>query len=134
LLHATSSGIRQAQTVILALRFVRDGVVLADVMVVEPVFALQDADQLFDRRSLFGGGCVPCFSWSCLSKVCEPAAVIESGLPAPPRVRRFHLTGTDWHPESTLPPASLKEAVKTHSVGQISHALYDVGGEYRRNM
>jgi isobutyryl-CoA mutase len=30
--------------------------------------------------------------------------------------------------------ASLMEAVKTHSLGQISHALYDVGGEYRRNM
>jgi methylmalonyl-CoA mutase len=29
---------------------------------------------------------------------------------------------------------SLIEAVKTHSLGQISHALYDVGGEYRRNM
>ena len=29
---------------------------------------------------------------------------------------------------------SLVEAVKTHSVGQISHALYEVGGEYRRNM
>jgi methylmalonyl-CoA mutase len=29
---------------------------------------------------------------------------------------------------------SLMEAVKTHSLGQISHALYDVGGEYRRNM
>lgn len=26
------------------------------------------------------------------------------------------------------------EAVKTHSLGQISHALYDVGGEYRGNM
>lgn len=30
--------------------------------------------------------------------------------------------------------ACLMEAVKTHSLGQISHALYDVGGEYRRNM
>ncbi|WP_119717919.1 methylmalonyl-CoA mutase family protein [Cognatilysobacter tabacisoli] len=30
--------------------------------------------------------------------------------------------------------ASLMDAVKTHSLGQISHALYDVGGEYRRNM
>ncbi len=30
--------------------------------------------------------------------------------------------------------AELLEAVKTHSLGQISHALYDVGGEYRRNM
>ncbi len=29
---------------------------------------------------------------------------------------------------------SLIDAVKTHSLGQISHALYDVGGEYRRNM
>ena len=29
---------------------------------------------------------------------------------------------------------TLIEAVKTHSLGQISHALYDVGGEYRRNM
>ena len=29
---------------------------------------------------------------------------------------------------------SLMGAVKTHSLGQISHALYDVGGEYRRNM
>jgi methylmalonyl-CoA mutase len=29
---------------------------------------------------------------------------------------------------------ALMGAVKTHSLGQISHALYDVGGEYRRNM
>ena len=29
---------------------------------------------------------------------------------------------------------ALVEAVKTCSLGQISHALYDVGGEYRRNM
>jgi len=29
---------------------------------------------------------------------------------------------------------ALVDAVKTHSLGQISHALYDVGGEYRRNM
>ena len=29
---------------------------------------------------------------------------------------------------------ALVEAVKTHSLGQISHALYNVGGEYRRNM
>ena len=29
---------------------------------------------------------------------------------------------------------SLIEAVKYNSLGQISHALYDVGGEYRRNM
>ncbi|MGY0556565.1 methylmalonyl-CoA mutase family protein [Lysobacter sp. A421] len=30
--------------------------------------------------------------------------------------------------------AALMQAVKTHSLGQISHALYEVGGEYRRNM
>lgn len=30
--------------------------------------------------------------------------------------------------------AALVEAVKANSLGQISHALYDVGGEYRRNM
>ena len=29
---------------------------------------------------------------------------------------------------------ALMEAVKIHSLGQISHARYDVGGEYRRNM
>jgi isobutyryl-CoA mutase len=29
---------------------------------------------------------------------------------------------------------SLLEAVKYNSLGQISHALYEVGGEYRRNM
>ncbi len=29
---------------------------------------------------------------------------------------------------------ALMQAVKTHSLGQISHALYEVGGEYRRNM
>ena len=30
--------------------------------------------------------------------------------------------------------AALMEAVKTHSLGQISYALYDVGGEYRRSI
>jgi isobutyryl-CoA mutase len=30
--------------------------------------------------------------------------------------------------------AALMSAVKTHSLGQISHALYEVGGESRRNM
>ena len=30
--------------------------------------------------------------------------------------------------------ASLMEAVKYNSLGQIAHALYEVGGEYRRNM
>ena len=30
--------------------------------------------------------------------------------------------------------AQLMDTVKYNSKGQISHALYDVGGEYRRNM
>jgi methylmalonyl-CoA mutase len=30
--------------------------------------------------------------------------------------------------------AELMESVKVCSLGQISHALYDVGGQYRRNM
>ena len=30
--------------------------------------------------------------------------------------------------------AQLMEAVKFNSEGQISHALYDMGGEYRRNI
>jgi methylmalonyl-CoA mutase len=42
------------------------------------------------------------------------------------------LQGTARRRENVF--AALMEAVKTHSLGQISHALYDVGGEYRRNM
>ncbi len=30
--------------------------------------------------------------------------------------------------------AELMESVKACSLGQISHALYEVGGRYRRNM
>lgn len=30
--------------------------------------------------------------------------------------------------------AALMEAVRTYSLGRISHVLYDAGGEYRRNM
>ena len=30
--------------------------------------------------------------------------------------------------------ASLMEAAKSCSLGQITHALYQVGGQYRRNM
>ena len=33
----------------------------------------------------------------------------------------------------TLPEEQSGE-VKAHSLGQISHALYEVSGEYRRNM
>ena len=30
--------------------------------------------------------------------------------------------------------AELMEAVRVASLGQITHALYEVGGEYRRNL
>ena len=30
--------------------------------------------------------------------------------------------------------AALMEAVRSHSLGQITHALYEVGGAYRRSM
>ncbi|MGH8032836.1 MAG: methylmalonyl-CoA mutase family protein [Luteimonas sp.] len=43
-----------------------------------------------------------------------------------------YLQATARHRQNVF--AALMEAVKTHSLGQISHALYDVGGEYRRNM
>jgi methylmalonyl-CoA mutase len=43
-----------------------------------------------------------------------------------------HLQQTAQHRENIF--ASLMEAVKFHSLGQISRALYDVGGEYRRSM
>ncbi len=36
------------------------------------------------------------------------------------------------HGLNVLRPSFL--AVKYNSLGQIPHALYDVGGEYRRNM
>ena len=47
--------------------------------------------------------------------------------------------GTLTHLQSTARARAnlfeaLLEAVKYNSLGQISHALYDVGGEYRRNM
>ena len=47
--------------------------------------------------------------------------------PAPPFVALVGLLGI-------VVGEKLIEAVKTHSLGQISHALYEVGGEYRRNM
>jgi len=46
--------------------------------------------------------------------------------------RLAHLQDTARRRENVF--AALIEAVKSHSLGQISHALYDVGGEYRRNM
>lgn len=44
------------------------------------------------------------------------------GLPAEHRAR----------PKNAF--VALMQEVKTHSLGQISHGLYDVGGEYLRNM
>ncbi|MDZ4812542.1 MAG: methylmalonyl-CoA mutase family protein, partial [Pseudomonadota bacterium] len=46
--------------------------------------------------------------------------------------RLKHLRETARRRENVF--AALVESVKSHSLGQISHALYDVGGEYRRNM
>lgn len=46
--------------------------------------------------------------------------------------RLKHLQETARRRENVF--AALIESVKSHSLGQISHALYDVGGEYRRNM
>ena len=56
------------------------------------------------------------------------------------QVARNALAGNDLKPlqgtarERGNVFAALVEAVKTHSLGQISHALFEVGGEYRRNM
>ena len=49
---------------------------------------------------------------------------------APKRLSTLQQTARDRQNVFT----ALMEAVKTHSLGQISHALYEVGGEYRRNM
>jgi methylmalonyl-CoA mutase len=51
---------------------------------------------------------------------------------AAPAGSLLHLQNTARERANTF--ASLIEAVKYNSLGQISHALYDVGGEYRRNM
>jgi methylmalonyl-CoA mutase len=49
---------------------------------------------------------------------------------APDSLRQLQKTARDRANIFT----SLVEAVKYNSLGQISHALYEVGGEYRRNM
>ncbi|MEQ8905879.1 methylmalonyl-CoA mutase family protein [Ekhidna sp.] len=43
-----------------------------------------------------------------------------------------HLQGTALHNENTF--AALMEASKYCSLGQITHAMFEVGGQYRRNM
>jgi methylmalonyl-CoA mutase len=55
---------------------------------------------------------------------------LENGNGAPGTL--LHLQQTARDRRNTF--ESLMEAVKFHSLGQISHALYEVGGEYRRNM
>ena len=59
---------------------------------------------------------------------------LERGTPgAQPQAGSLaHLQQTAREGANTF--ATLIEAVKYNSLGQISHALYEVGGEYRRNM
>ena len=57
-------------------------------------------------------------------------AVVPAAISAPGSLPQFQPTARD-HKNIF---ASLMEAVKFNSLGQISHAVYEVGGEYRRNM
>ncbi|KTF38545.1 methylmalonyl-CoA mutase family protein [Xanthomonas translucens] len=62
-----------------------------------------------------------------------PEQAEASGLPAPgDAVGLGYLQRAARERRNVF--AALMQAVKTHSLGQISHALYAVGGEYRRNM
>ncbi|WP_425612340.1 methylmalonyl-CoA mutase family protein [Xanthomonas translucens] len=62
-----------------------------------------------------------------------PEQADASGLPAPgDAVGLGYLQRAARERRNVF--AALMQAVKTHSLGQISHALYAVGGEYRRNM
>ena len=60
------------------------------------------------------------------------APVGGTSVPNGPRHGLTYLQNTARERQNIF--AALMEAVKTHSLGQISHALYEVGGEYRRNM
>ncbi|NCT67875.1 MAG: methylmalonyl-CoA mutase family protein [Rhodanobacteraceae bacterium] len=60
------------------------------------------------------------------------SAVVGAAQPRPGGTGLAYLQDTARARQNVF--AALMEAVKTHSLGQISHALYDVGGEYRRNM
>ena len=66
----------------------------------------------------------------------QALSVISHTNRSPPSVRNGHGMSylQDTARERRNVFEALMEAVKTHSLGQISHALYDVGGEYRRNM
>ena len=51
------------------------------------------------------------------------------------KLHRARVTGAKVHyPGSIAVDAELMEAVRVCSLGQITQALYDVGGQYRRNM
>ena len=52
------------------------------------------------------------------------------GLRRPPRLKHLQQVARDR--KNTF--EALMEAAKVCSLGSMSHALYDVGGEYRRNM
>ncbi|MGH8397727.1 MAG: hypothetical protein ACRETA_05725 [Gammaproteobacteria bacterium] len=70
---------------------------------------------------------------SSLSPVAEESAAVGAVVPAansPGSLAQLQQTARDR--KNIF--ASLMEAVKYNSLGQISHALYEVGGEYRRNM
>ncbi len=57
-------------------------------------------------------------------------AVVPAAIPPPASLTQLQQIARDR--KNIF--ASLMEAVKYNSLGQISHALYEVGGEYRRNM
>jgi len=59
-------------------------------------------------------------------------AVAPAGAPSGANLALRNLQQTARDRQNIF--TALMEAVKTHSLGQISHALYEVGGEYRRNM
>ena len=57
-------------------------------------------------------------------------AVVPAAISAPGSLAQLQQTARDRENIFAL----LMEAVKYNSLGRISHALYEVGGEYRRNM
>jgi methylmalonyl-CoA mutase len=60
----------------------------------------------------------------------DEADVVDAHLQAAPSLSALQATARDR--KNVF--AALMEAVKTHSLGQINHALDEVGGEYRCNM
>ncbi|WP_375592157.1 hypothetical protein [Chitiniphilus eburneus] len=65
-------------------------------------------------------------------QIVNVAAFVEAASAATPGAPRLvALQATARERRNVF--ASLREAVRTRSLGQISQALYDVGGRYRRN-